>query len=63
MTSADVITTVITVGAIQLVGSAVGFGVLIQTVRGHGDRIDRLEEHEDANRAAWPSRPHSSGNR
>jgi hypothetical protein len=61
MTSGDVIVTVLSVGVVQILTMAFGFGRLFQKVSDHSDRLDRLEEHEDANRAAWPGRPHSSG--
>jgi hypothetical protein len=52
MNAGDVVTVVYGVGGVQLLASATGFGILIQTVRGHGDRITRLEDHEDQDRNA-----------
>ena len=60
MNSVDVIVTVISVGVVQLATMAFGFGKLSQRVSDHGSRLHRLEEHEDANRAGWPGRPHGS---
>lgn len=50
MNSNDVLIAVITAAVTQLGGMLFGFGKLFQRVKDHGDRLDRLEEHEDQDR-------------
>ena len=50
MNNTDIVVTVLTVGVVQVLTMAFGFGALFQRVKDHGARLDRLEEHEDDDR-------------